>query len=419
MIHRFFSTYQALPKPIYVLSFARFVSALGAFVYPFLTLTLTLRLKLSETEAGFVLAGIGGISMLGAITGGWLADRYQKVRFLVLAQITSAVFMICTGFISDQIYLIVPLLLSTFSISIVRPMTAALITDLTPKDKRTKAFSLGHLGTNIGFSIGPFMAAYLFERAPAWIFWGDGLTTLVAAFVVWWYLEYQENSQNELVALPPQTDLEAAVQGSIWTVLKDRPQLLWYCIASLLTSFAYAQVTFTLPITLTQNIGSEGTEIFGFVMSGNGFFVLLLTPMLTKKSEKFPNLYGLQLASLCFALGFGIISFTPICTENYQTQPLLLYVLLTLSVLIWTAGEIYSVNHGSAFVAQETPMSHRGRVNGVLPLIFGIMSSITPILSGILIARLSNVYFWILVGFVPLGAFFILTWMRIRWGDRR
>lgn len=415
------STYRGLPSPIYVLSLARGVSALGAFVYPFLTLTLTVRLRLSETEAGLILSVVGLVSLLGSLGGGWLSDRADKVRLLVFAQLGSALALICAGFLSDSLWLLLPLLGSTLSISCVRPASAALIAELTSKELRTRAFSLGHLGTNLGFSIGPLIAALLFEHAPAWIFWGDGLTTLLAAGVVWWRLGRRQGEPRPvevLRPLPPQSELEREVEGSLWRVLRDRPQLVYYTMSSLLMSLAYAQVTFTLPITLTQLVGARGAELFGFVMSANGLFVLLLTPLITSWGEGTPHLAGLQRAALAYAVGFAVIALSPLLSSG-QGGGVSLYLLLGLSVLIWTGGEVYTVNHGSAFVAQETPASHRGRVNGILPVILGLIRSVSPVLSGALIGALSLSQFWLAVGASPLLAFALLTWMRQRWGRAR
>jgi len=184
-------------------------------------------------------------------------------------------------------------------------------------------------------------------------------------------------------------------------------------------SFAYAQVTFSLPITLTQLTGPSGAELFGYVMSGNGLFVLLLTPLITQRAEGRAHLRGLQLASLCFALGFGVIALTPLFAHVNADHSWSLYSLLGLSVMTWTAGEVYSVNHGSAFVAQETPASHRGRVNGVLPVVLGLMRSVTPMVSGALIGALSSSSFWLVVSASPLCALALLSWMRARWGVER
>jgi len=434
MITELISSYRGLPSPIYVISMARCISALGAFVYPFLTLTLTARLQLSEAEAGLILSGVGGVSLLGSSLGGWLSDRSSKVTMIIGAQLGGALGLGVAGFLSDSLWLIAPLLLSTLSVSCIRPASAALIAELTPGPLRTRAFSLGHLATNLGFSIGPLIAAYLFERAPAWIFWGDALTTLIAAGIVWWSLAralpHDEEAAGARAAalkpLPPQSALEEAVEGSIWEVLWERPQLMCYALASLLMTFGYAQVTFSLPITLTQLLGPSGPELFGLVMSANGLFVLLLTPLITRSAEGRPHLSGLQRAALCFGLGFGVIGLAPFFAElsglsigSAWTLSSPLVALLILSVAIWTAGEIYSVNHGSAFVAQESPASHRGRINGVLPVILGLTRSLAPIISGALMGLLSLASFWLVIGLSALSAFFVFSLMRLKWGSAR
>ena len=74
------SQYRGLPRPIYFIALARLISALGAFVFPFLTLTLTVRLNMSPQQSGFIVSLVGLSSMIGTLTGGHLADQYPRAH---------------------------------------------------------------------------------------------------------------------------------------------------------------------------------------------------------------------------------------------------------------------------------------------------------------------------------------------------
>jgi MFS family permease len=351
------------------------------------------------------------------------------VGVIIGAQLGCALSLGLAGFVSNSLWLIPPLLLSTLSISCIRPASAALIAELTPRHQRARAFSLGHLGTNLGFSIGPLLAGFLFKRAPEWIFWGDGLTTALSSLIVWRALRgYTPHTHEEPAHDPSSTpsapstqtlDLEAAVEGSVWGVLRARPQLLMYAGLSLLTAMGYAQITFSLPITLSALVGESSADVFGWVMSGNGLFVLLLTPLLTFNSDHTPHLKALARGALLFALGFGVLALGPALLPIALGVSWPLYTLLALSVALWTAGEVYTFNHGSAFVAQETPSSHRGRVNGALPLIIGLTRSLAPLLSGALMAHINLQSLWLLIGTLSFCASLGFVWMRVRLGEGR
>jgi predicted MFS family arabinose efflux permease len=181
----------------------------------------------------------------------------------------------------------------------------------------------------------------------------------------------------------------------------------------------YAQVTFSLPITLSALVGEGSADLFGWVMSGNGLFVLLLTPLLTLRADDTPHLKALARGALLFALGFGVLALSPALLPVALGVSWPLHALLALSVALWTAGEVYTFNHGSAFVAQETPSSHRGRVNGVLPLIIGLTRSLAPLLSGMLMAHLSLQSLWLFIGALSLCASLGFVWTRAWLGEGR
>lgn len=42
------------------------------------------------------------------------------------------------------------------------------------------------------------------------------------------------------------------------------------------------------------------------------------------------------------------------------------------SAAVWTAGEIVNATNAEVYVANHTPMSHRGRFNAVLPVLGGL-----------------------------------------------
>jgi Na+/H+ antiporter NhaC len=42
-----------------------------------------------------------------------------------------------------------------------------------------------------------------------------------------------------------------------------------------------------------------------------------------------------------------------------------------LSTVIWTLGEILQATNTNVYIANHTPISHRGRFNAILPIIIG------------------------------------------------
>ena len=427
VVARIIGSYRGLPPTIYALFLARVVTALGAFVFPFLTLTLTARLKLSEAEAGATLTLVVLCSVAGSLLGGWLSDHLPKRQVLFGGQLLAGAATLAAGFVHDSPRLIPLLLVAMVGFGVVSPALSSLVAEVTPRARRRDAYSLGHLGANVGFSVGPLLAGFLFHSYPQWLFWGDGLTTLLAAVVVQVGTRgaspHREPEAPQAVG--PQgggaagaqvTDAEANVEGSVWSILRARPQLIAYSALSILLAMSYEQVNFTLPVTLSDLFHEGGAGRFGVVMSANGVCVLLLTPLITALASADDHLTGLKRAGLCYGVGFGAFALlAPAAALDPLTGGAATWALLLLSTLIWTTGEIFSVNHGSAFVAQESPASHRGRVSGALSLAAGLMRALSPTLSGALLPLIGAGGVWGLVLLMGLAAGAGFEWTRRRW----
>ncbi len=75
-----------------------------------------------------------------------------------------------------------------------------------------------------------------------------------------------------------------------------------------------------------------------------------------------------------------------------------------LSTIIWTFGEIINATNDGAYVANHTPISHRGRFHAVLPIVSGVGSAVGPAVMGKLIDQQSLAAVWPLTGAIAAAA---------------
>ena len=179
-----FKSYGGLSRPVYILFFANIINRMGDFVKMFLTLYLTQVLHLAEKDAGTFVMMSAGASTIGGLIGGRLSDTIGRRRILILFFLLSGLIVGSCGFIPPSIltaWLLVP---ASMCIGGVRPVINSVVADLTGREERAKAYSLLYLGVNIGVSIGPMIAGFLFARYLRWIFWGDALTTFGALVLI-------------------------------------------------------------------------------------------------------------------------------------------------------------------------------------------------------------------------------------------
>lgn len=77
--------------------------------------------------------------------------------------------------------------------------------------------------------------------------------------------------------------------------------------------------------------------------------------------------------------------------------------LFLVSTTIWTFGEIVNATNEQVYVANHTPMSHRGRFNAILPLIGGLGFALSSPVTGRVIEGAGLGPAWILLGAVALA----------------
>jgi MFS family permease len=87
------------------------------------------------------------------------------------------------------------------------------------------------------------------------------------------------------------------------------------------------------------------------------------------------------------------------------------------STVLWTLGEIVNATNEGAYVANHTPISHRGRFNAILPFIGGLGWMISPPVTGKLIDMTSLGAVWPMIGAIA-GISAMLIWVLGKLEDR-
>ena len=363
-----FQTYRGLPSSIYILFIVRIVNALGAFVGPFLTIFLSNEIGYSKEVIGLFIM-INSISTVpGSLIGGKISDAFGRKNVLVLFQALAALCYIPCAFLGKSTLIPFFLIFSSFLSSIAYPAYGAMIADLTNSSNRNSAYSLLYLGNNLGFSIGPMIAGFLYKHYLKMIFIGNSIAVFISVIIIYRFIketkpidEMKESTENEL---------EKQEEGSLFNALLKRPLLLSFAFVSMIYSFIYAQYPFAIPLQLGEMFKGNSPVIFGYIMATNGITVIMLTTVITQITRKFSAIQNVAIAGIFYAVGFGMMFFIKV---------LPMFIIAT---VIWTIGEILQSTNTGVYIANHTPMSHRGRFNAVIPLIMGAGFAIGPAIMG-------------------------------------
>ena len=146
---RIFTQYKGLKKENYILFFGRIVTNMGAMIWPMLTMILNKKLGFNATETALFTIFSGVLFLPASLIGGRLADKFSKKHIIIYCDIISIIIYVISGFLPLNIYTLCFVLVGAFFQSLEGPAYQAMVAEITPEEKREKAFSLLYLGSNV------------------------------------------------------------------------------------------------------------------------------------------------------------------------------------------------------------------------------------------------------------------------------
>ncbi|MFT9496586.1 MDR family MFS transporter [Anaerosolibacter sp.] len=383
-MRKFFGPYKDLPSSIYVIFFARMVNSAGHFVMPFMVMFLSDKLNLSTEKTGYFMMLAALAYVPGSFIGGKLADHLGRKTIFILFQSLAALSFIPCAFLGNSAVIPWLLILSSLFGGAASPANGAMVADLTNSSNRKPAYSLLYLGHNLGFAVGPMAAGFLYNNHLPWIFIGDALTTFLSLALVMQFIPETIPDEEKIEEIRDHLEInERAEGGSLLSAMIKRPVLMTFLFCIMLYSFVYVQHIFTLPMQLRQFFGEDlGPKYYGFIMATNALTVVIFTTLVTKLTLKLKPIFCVGLGGLFYAAGFGMLS-------NINHLYLFLF-----STFIWTLGEILVGTNAMAYVANNTPVTHRGRFNAIVPMIAEAGHALGPLWTGKYLMKHSILSVW-------------------------
>lgn len=374
-IKNIFKTYSGLPGSVYVIFFARVINCIGNFVFPFLTLLLTTKIGMSEDKVGLFLLLGASTQVPAMLIGGKITDHFGRKKIMItFMTLASLCFIPCAFLISSPESMnLVPwfLIISLFLGGIAGPSAGAMINDLTEPQNRQAAFSLLYLGVNLGAAVGYLFAGFLFNNLIILLFLGDTATTMIAVILLALMVKETKPKIEDIEKVADDRPGEKAEKGGLFSALLKRPALLVFVGVCTIFSFAYSQTHFSLPLQAEKIFGGDlGSLYYGTLCTVNCLVVIIFTSIITAITKKIKAIYNVAIAGAFFAVGFGMI---------YFVNSLWMFAL---STIIWTIGEILNATNVGVYIANNTPVSHRGRFSSVIGLISGTGGAIAPSIMG-------------------------------------
>jgi len=380
------ATWRNLPRPAKALLAGILVNRLAGFLQIFLVLFLIHR-GYSAAEAGFALGAYGAGGIIGTFAGGWLSDRLTARSVTLISMGGSAVL------IASIIYLrIYPLILvAVIGVSTVgllyRPAAQSLITELTPPGQLIMVTAMYRMCLNLGTTAAPLIGVALASISYNLLFWAEALGALAYGLIALMVLPREARRSAKAEDPGEAGAAERTSRGGYLALLADRRYLV-FLGAFLLVVTVYCQYTAVLPLAIVR----AGLSLwwYGAVVTMNAAIVVACEVLATKFVQRWP----LRLTQLTgwglLALGYGIYAIN------------LIPPLLVLGTLAWTASEIVGAPTTWAYPGLVAPTRLRGRYFGAMQTMFGLGSTLGPILGVLLFDHVGH---WVWLWAALLAAF--------------
>jgi MFS family permease len=249
-----------------------------------------------------------------------------------------------------------------------RPAVSAAIADLVEPEDRVRAFGLLYWAVNLGFAVSGMLGGLLAQRGWMLLFWGDAITTLCFAAVI--YSRIPETK-------PAHAEVEERLALAV--PLSDRPFML-FVLLTLLVATMFLQCFSTLPVDMRAHGVSPAH--YGTLIALNGVLIVIFQPFAANVLEKFPRHRVLAAAAVLAAVGFGLTGL--VHTEAGYA----------LSIAVWTAGEITMAGIGPTVVSDLAPPHLRGAYQGMYQSSWGGASLLAPLLGSLVLGAHGSQALW-------------------------
>jgi MFS family permease len=360
-----------LPGPVRLLLAGTLVNKAGTFIVPYLTIVLLRDFGLTETEAARLLFAYGAGSIVSIMAGGYLTDHLGRRVTLLLSLVGSGVLAVGMGFAGSTRVFVPLLVLFGFVADLYRPAASAIIGDVLASSHRAIGFAALRMAVNLGFALGMGVGGLLADWSWRWLFFGDGLTTLLYGLVVYFFI--------------PETRPETSPGPGEKTRIGPSPLTDGVYLQVVLASFAFCLMFFShisvMPLTVTFSAGYPAV-VYGLLIGTNGLLIALFEISVVAALRPFRRLRVAALGMVLSGIGFGLTGLHP----NWW------WFLMT--VVLWTVGEILTSPQQMAFIADWAPPVARGRYLSLYQASWSLAFALNPVLFLPLHARLGEPLFW-------------------------
>ena len=380
-INLYKNAYAGLSRKMWLLSLVMLINRSGTMVLAFMTLYCH-HIGYTMQQGGWVVAIYGVGSLVGAFAGGKISDRFGfyytqfssllcgGILFMVLGQMQSyPAICICTFFLS--------MVNEAF-----RPANATAIAFYSVPQNRTQSFSLVRLAINLGWGIGSALGGVLASINYHLLFWVDGCTNIIAAFLLLAILPKITLAQQKQLQQPKQKVTAIAAASPY----RDKP-FLFFLALQVLFATCFFQLFTTVPLYFKEGL-QLNEFLIGLVMALNGILIALVEMVIVFKLEgRRPYLVLMAYGTIIMAISFLILNI-PFAHG---------FLIAAIFMLFITISEMIAMPFMNSYYIGRSTEGNRGQYAALYTMAWSAAQVIGSSTGTLIVATTGFFYLWIIV----------------------
>ena len=387
------TTYSPLIRRLLICSLTIVVSR--AITSPLLTLFVSDKLGLNQQDVGLLLGIAVFVATLLSLYGGYIIDRFEKRRLLVLSMASSAVGLVLLTFAENLYLTTITLIVTETASALFLIGSKAILSDNLPVGQRAKAFSLSYTLTNIGYAVGPMLGVLIagaFASAPF----------LIAAAIAFFSIFLMTGIPADPGKVAPAGQAQSFLKTLI--TLKNDRTLILFTAGCLLSTVVHGRFTFYLSQYLLVTSNPRHTmEIMAALLACNAISVILLQYQVGRFLKREQLRQWIVAGTGLFIL--GLIGFS--LADSLVSW--------CVAMFIFTLGEIIIYPAEFLFVDTLAPEELRGSYYGAQNLA-ALGGAVSPVICGFMLMHSpAPTMFYALSALAALGG--LLCYMSGRRGN--
>lgn len=381
------TSYSPLIRRLLICSLTIVVSR--AITSPLLTLFVSDKLGLNQQDVGLLLGIAVFVATLLSLYGGYIIDRFEKRRLLILSMASSAVGLVLLTFAENLYLTTITLIVTETASSLFLIGSKAILSDNLPVGQRAKAFSLSYTLTNIGYAVGPMLGVLIAGASTSAPF-------LIAAAIAFFSIFLMTGIAKD----PARSPVGGQGQSFLKTLitLKNDRTLILFTAGCLLSTVVHGRFTFYLSQYLLVTSNPQHTmEIMAALLACNAISVILLQYQIGRFLKREQLRQWIVAGTGLFIL--GLIGFS--LADSLVSW--------CVAMFIFTLGEIIIYPAEFLFVDTLAPEELRGSYYGAQNLA-ALGGALSPVICGFMLMHTpAPTMFYALSALAALGGLLCYT----------